>query len=154
MQLKFYQIPAGGSEPVEEEINAFLRAHRILKIDRELIHRDTFPSWALCVEYLESAGPRERGAAGQHRRVDYKEVLSGEDFSVFSALRDMRRVAAEAEGVPMYAVFTNEQLAKIAQQRPTSRAELEKVDGIGSSRGEKYGDRVLEIVAAAPRPQP
>jgi hypothetical protein len=43
--------------------------------------------------------------------VDYKEVLNEADFAVFSRLRDLRKVIAEKEAVPAYAIFTNEQLA-------------------------------------------
>jgi hypothetical protein len=43
--------------------------------------------------------------------VDYKEVMNEADFAVFSRLRDLRKVIAEKEAVPAYAIFTNEQLA-------------------------------------------
>ena len=35
MQVKFFQIPSGGCEAIEAEMNAFLRSHRILKVERE-----------------------------------------------------------------------------------------------------------------------
>ena len=53
MQVKFFQIPSGGCEAIEAEMNAFLRSHRILKVERELVQRETSPCWAVCVEYLE-----------------------------------------------------------------------------------------------------
>ena len=46
MQVKFFQIPSGGCEAVEAEMNAFLRSHRILKVERELVQRETSPCWA------------------------------------------------------------------------------------------------------------
>ena len=55
MQVKFFQIPSGGCEAVEAEMNTFLRSHRILKVERELVQRETSPCWAVCVEYLDGA---------------------------------------------------------------------------------------------------
>ena len=51
---------------------------------------------------------------GGKQRVDYKEVLSPADFALFAKLRDWRKATAEQEGIPVYAVLTNEQLAAIA----------------------------------------
>ena len=111
MQVRFFQIPTTGCEAVEAEMNAFLRSHRILKVDRELVQRESSPCWAVCVEYMDGAvasGPGGRGSQRtDDRRVDYKAVLSEGDFAVFSMLRDLRKTLAEAEGVPAYAIFTN-----------------------------------------------
>jgi superfamily II DNA helicase RecQ len=49
----------------------------------------------------------------------------------------------------MYAIFTNEQLAKLAQARAQSQADLEKIEGVGNAKIEKYGRRVLDTIAAA-----
>lgn len=153
MQVRFFQIPTTGCEAVEAEMNAFLRSHRVLKVDRELVQRESSPCWAVCVEYMDGAvasGPGGRGSQRtDDRRVDYKAVLSEGDFAVFSMLRDLRKTLAEAEGVPAYAIFTNEQLAKFAQSRAQSQADLQKVDGVGEAKIEKYGRRVLDAIAVA-----
>ena len=152
MQVKFFQIPSGGCEAVEAEMNAFLRSHRILKVERELVQRETSPCWAVCVEYLEGvAGSSSSGRSGQRnddRKVDYRALLSEGDFAVFSMLRDLRKTLADTEGVPVYAIFTNDQLAKFAQSRAQSQADLQKVDGVGEAKIEKYGRRVLDTIGA------
>jgi hypothetical protein len=79
MQVKFFQIPTSGCEAVEAEMNAFLRSHRVLKVDRELVQRETASAWAVCVEYLEGsvsgvAGPRGSGR-GEDKKIDYKAML-------------------------------------------------------------------------------
>ncbi len=153
MQVRFFQIPTTGCEAVEAEMNAFLRSHRILKVDRELVQRESAPCWAVCVEYMDGIVASGSGGRGSQRtddrRVDYKAVLSEGDFVVFSMLRDLRKTLAEAEGVPAYAIFTNEQLAKFAQSRAQSQADLQKVDGVGEAKIEKYGRRVLDAIAVA-----
>ena len=48
--------------------------------------------------------------------MDYKEILKSEDFAVFARLRDLRKEIAQAEAVPVYTVFTNEQLAQLVDR--------------------------------------
>ena len=64
-------------------------------------------------------------------KVDYREVLSPEDFAVFARLRQVRKEIAQDDAVPVYTVFTNEQLAQMVQGRATTKAALEKIAGVG-----------------------
>jgi superfamily II DNA helicase RecQ len=54
---------------------------------------------------------------------------------------------SQAEAVPVYAVFTNEQLARMVQLRANSKAALEQIAGVGDARIEKYGPRLLEFLS-------
>ena len=78
--------------------------------------------------------------------VDYKEVLSPEDFVIFARLRETRKELAKTEQVPAYAIFTNEQLAEMAKIRPVSKNGLSKIVGVGESRIQKYGAQFLQIL--------
>ena len=86
--------------------------------------------------------------------MDYKEVLKPEEFEVFSRLRDWRRAVADKEGVPVYTIFTNEQLAQMVQKKVNSKAALKEIEGVGEVRVEEYGEALLQVmsVAAAARP--
>jgi len=90
-----------------------------------------------------------RPARSREGKIDYKQVLSPEDLLVFSKLREVRKTLAEKAAVPPYAVFTNEQLAAMAQQRVASTAALEKIEGVGPARVEKFGAAVMAVLAAA-----
>ena len=59
---------------------------------------------------------------------------------------------AEAEGVPVYAIFTNEQLAAMVQRKATTAAGLAAIEGVGQARLEKHGPRLLAILAVLPTP--
>src|ERR1017187_3225305 len=110
MQLKLFVLPMKSLAAAEGEMNSFLRAHRVLAVKKEFVADGENSFWTFCVEYLDSAA----GAAswpGKGPKVDYKEVLKPEEFEVFSRLREWRKAAAEKEGVPVYTVLTNEQLA-------------------------------------------
>ena len=58
---------------------------------------------------------------------------------MFARLREIRKEIAQADAVPVYTVFTNEQLAQMVQARATTKAALEKIAGVGDARIEKYG---------------
>ena len=68
------------------------------------------------------------------KTVDYREVLDPETFAVFAALRELRKKIAAEEGVPIYAIMTNEQLAAVAQRRCQSLSDLESLEGLGPAR--------------------
>ena len=89
---------------------------------------------------------------GGRPKVDYKEVLKPEEFEVFSRLREWRKGVAEKEGVPVYVVFSNEQLAQVVQKKVSSKAALKEIEGVGDSRVEKYGSAVLERLVFNPVP--
>jgi superfamily II DNA helicase RecQ len=151
MPLRFFVVPAMAPEEAEEELNGFLARHRVVGIDRRWVDLGTSSFWAICVDHLVAGGDNaRRGSSFGRNRVDYKQVLSPDEFVVFSRLRELRKEIAQADAVPVYAVFTNEQLALIVQQRCRTAADLGRVEGVGEARVEKYGPRILEILAALP----
>ena len=147
LQYKFFLIPAKDSSLAEEEFNKFLRSVRVLNINREFSPSEKSPMWCFAVEYLPGASDRSaNNDKGSRRRVDYREVLSPEEFALFAKLRDWRKVTAAKESVPVYALFTNDQLAKIAANRITSKSGLLELEGVGEAKITKYSEEVFEIV--------
>ncbi len=150
MRLKFFTIPAFDVEAVESELKRFFAAHRIYKVDRHFVQDGEGSSWCLCVQYQEKTSGQ--AAPEKRERVDYKELLSEEDFALYSGLRELRKHFAGQEGVPVYAVFNNAQLAAMVQQRVQSLTQLQEIDGLGEARAAKYGqvfiDHLLQARAA------
>jgi len=145
MKLRFFVIPMQQGPAAADDLNAFLSTHRVLAVDRHFVTDGSNSSWAVCVSYLDSGA---RPALEKRGRVDYREVLSDRDFALFARLRALRKTLAERDGVPAYALFTNEQLAEVVRRRATSIAALEQIDGVGPARAAKYGAAVLEIIKA------
>ena len=149
MAIQVFSIPARGCQESAEEFNQFLRSQRIVAIERQLILDNGNAYWSLCVEYLErgtnkSPANLPTSQRSSKAKVDYREVLNAEDFAAFVNLRDFRKELAAEEAVPVYAVFTNEQLAAIVLAKARHKSDLSKIPGIGDGRLEKYGDRVIE----------
>lgn len=95
------------------------------------------------VEYVEGGRAPEGPKAP---KVDYRERLSEADFAVFSMLREERKRIGEEEGVPVYNVFNNAQLAEMVEQRVTTEDAMRKIEGVGQARMEKYGSRILAVL--------
>lgn len=138
MQIKVFSVPLTGDEAVENELNRFLRTHRVLQVEQHLVQEAQFLGWAFCVRYLDG----QAGKASTERkkgRVDYREILDAETFTRYNALREKRKQAAEGEGVPIYAVFTNEELAGLAKLEKLTAASMRSVPGVGAKKVERFG---------------
>lgn len=142
MQIQIFTIPIISSNEQIEALNKFLRAHTIIDIDKQLISSGLNSYWTFCVRYQTGNNPV---AANQTEKVDYKEVLSPEIFAKFSLLRDCRKEIAEKNGLPVYVIFTNHELATIAGLPDISEEEVLKINGIGTKKMEKYGAELIAI---------
>lgn len=154
MQLKLFLLPVKNLAAAEAEMNAFLRSHRVLAVKKEFVSDGENSFWTFCVEYLESGPGPGPGlpAGGKPPKVDYKELLKPAEFQIFSRLREWRKAVAEKEGVPVYVVLTNEQLAQMVQKPAHTKAALREIEGLGEARLEKYGDALLEMLVPNPVP--
>ena len=147
MQLRVFVLPVKNLGAAEAEMNAFLRGHRVLAVKKEFVAEGENSFWSFCVEYLDVAGADGATNTGRPPKVDYKEVPEPEEFELFSRLRDWRRAVAEKEGVPVYTIFTNEQLAQVVQKKVKSKAALMEIEGVGDARVEKYGEGLAQMMA-------
>ena len=74
---------------------------------------------------------------------------SGRADPMFEALREARRALAAEASVPPYVIFHDSTLREIAEVRPSNHAELARINGVGRTKLERYGDAMLAAVAAA-----
>ncbi len=89
------------------------------------------------------------GGASRVRKAAASDTLADGDRDLFEALRTWRAGVSKEQGVPAYIVFGDATLRALAEQRPTSMADLDGVTGIGAKKREAYGESVLEVIAAA-----
>jgi len=134
MQIRIFSIPLPGGKELTEELNRFLRSKKILQVESQIVQDGNGAYWCFCVKYLEDiSNDRPR------KKVDYKEVLDKESFERFMAMREIRRKIAKDEDIPAYAVFTDNELAGVAQIKEPTLAAMKKIKGIGQKKVEKYG---------------
>jgi ATP-dependent DNA helicase RecQ len=68
------------------------------------------------------------------------------DPQLFERLRRLRMELAEEEGVAPFLIFHDKTLRTIASHKPLTSAALLAIPGIGETKAERYGRRVLELL--------
>lgn len=147
MPYKFFQIPVRGCEASEQTLNSFLSGHRVLTVTRQFVELGENSYWCFCIDFVEGTPRGKSKEGGRRGQVDYKELLKPDEFALFAKLRDLRKELAQAEAVPVYTIFTNEQLSQIVQNRATTKESLRAIDGLGNARVEKYGARIADVIS-------
>ncbi len=143
MPLKFFTIPIQDLASSEGELNGFLANHRVLSVDRHFVEHGASSFWTVCVDYLDGQPATSSDSRSRRAKVDYRDLLSPEDFAVYAKLRDLRKEIAQAEAVPVYTVFTNAQLAQMVQRRVNRRPRRHR----GRRHGAKKAAQATRIKA-------
>jgi superfamily II DNA helicase RecQ len=141
MQVKIYTIPIIGGEKLLEEMNVFLRSKKILRVQTHLSNDPQGNCWCFCINYADDINVAERERA----KVDYRTTLDANTFERFSKMRELRKRLATDEGVPAYAIFTDEELANMAAIQPFSISGMQSIKGIGAKKAERYGQQFLQL---------
>jgi ATP-dependent DNA helicase RecQ len=65
---------------------------------------------------------------------------------LFEKLRQLRLEISKRLNVPPYVVFHDRTLKEMASRRPSTRAELLGITGVGERKAERYGDLFLDVI--------
>jgi superfamily II DNA helicase RecQ len=144
--IKLFIIPVHDSERGEQEVNSFCSAHTITAVDKQFVADGANSFWSFCITWRTKENTVLTAGKG---KIDYRTVLNDQDFQLFVKLRDLRKSTADSEGVPAYALFTNEQLATMVTNQTTTKSGLAGIEGVGAARIDKYGARFLEVLQQA-----
>ena len=133
MQLKSFVLPVMDNGTAEEELNKFLRGHRVLQASRQF-SPDRGGYWAVLVEYMDGA-VRDEAAAPANRadKKDYSKELSEEEYKEFQRLREIRKEVSKQLALPAYLIFTNEELAVLARQPELIASGTKSIKGVSDS---------------------
>ncbi len=140
-QFALFFISPFGEVSVCDELNLFIRSHRIVNVEKRLIDGERGTGWLFLVEYGTDVKPQTANSP----RIDYREVLTEQEYALFDRLRDVRKAISEKNGVPVYAVFTNEQLAAMVKKPPLNLKDILALPGVGDARVKQYGEAFLNI---------
>jgi DNA helicase II / ATP-dependent DNA helicase PcrA len=91
---------------------------------------------------------RSLAAAAERKIGRHLDCPSTFDEHTMAMLREWRRQEAADQKLPAYCVFTDATLIAIAEARPRSVGELVKVQGLGPTKADRYGEHLLAIIAA------
>ncbi len=149
MQIKMYSIPVMGGELLMEEMNVCLRTKKVLEVEKRFSGPKKAGRWSFCISYLEDmptvSSDKERP------KIDYKQVLDEASYNWFSKMKEIRKQLANDDGIPAYAVFTDEELSNIAKIEDVTLQKIKKIKGIGEKKVEKYAHHFV-ILSEAKEP--
>ncbi len=141
MQIKLFTIPIGDSGALLQEMNTFMKAHKILEIQQKLISNDNGACWCFCVRYIEQVF---NASSESKVKVDYRQVLDEPTFQKFSRLREIRKKVAATEGLSAFIVFTDEELAELAKLEEITIKSMLSIKGIGEKKAERFAHYFME----------
>jgi ATP-dependent DNA helicase RecQ len=119
----------------------------VLRGQRQVMfRRDPPKAPALPRSRRGGAGAKADGAAGRAAAVE----LPPEAEPVFERLRAWRTSVAKELGMPPYVIFHDATLRLIAASQPSTLGELRQVNGVGDTKLDKYGQAILDVLAAEP----
>ena len=142
MQIQIFNIPLTDTGEALSEMNRFMTGRKVLEVEQRFFQNEKGGGWSFCVRYLPDV--TQSGATGSRAKVDYKQVLTESQFAVFSRLREIRKALANEDGVPAYAVFTDEELAGICRLAELTEKSLATLPGIGEKKIIRYGKSMLK----------
>ena len=131
------------------ELRRFCDVHDVVSVSEHHFVFEGIPSVALLLTWREPAGSRVFPPESSREPREEPE-LSDAEKPLYAALRKWRNDRARRDGRPAYVLFTNAQLAAIARLRPTTRAALESVPGVGEARLRDYADELILLVQGLP----
>ena len=92
---------------------------------------------------------RARQSSGRtSERADPTIGMGPRERARWERLRAWRTETAKSDGVPAYVIFHDATLAEIARNGPDSIEDLRGIPGMGARKLDRFGDELLEVVAA------
>ncbi len=137
------QLLAQGLLAVEPEYSTLIltpESHQVLRKQRQVMLRREAPP--------PPAVARAGGTAKARSSTAAAAGLPAEAATVFERLRAWRATTAKAQDVPAYVIFHDSTLREIATTRPATLAGLSQVSGVGENKLAKYGQQILDTLAA------
>ncbi|MDR5751886.1 MULTISPECIES: DNA helicase RecQ [unclassified Caballeronia] len=98
-------------------------------------------------KYVKPTRTRQ-SSARTGERADPSAGMSPREKARWERLRLWRSETAKSDGVPAYVIFHDATLAEIARNDPNSIDDLRHIAGIGARKLDRFGDELLEVVAA------
>lgn len=139
-----YSADAGfDAEPLEE----FCATHAVAGWVDHFFVQAGKPELVVVLEYEDRTEGR-RGEAAPRREREPRKELPAAARPVYDRLREWRSLRARQDGVPVYVVFSNRELAAIAVATPATKEALRAIEGVGKGKADKYAEDVFEVLAS------
>jgi len=144
MQFKTFIVSEYDEGGETEALNKFLRTHKILQVQQQLVQKDQSAAWYFSVQYMENSEMQENNRSFK-TAGNPEENLSADELAVYIRLKEARAKIADEEKIKRFIVFSNEELSKMAKLPELTADKVNETEGIAKSKKEKYAAKLLEI---------
>jgi ATP-dependent DNA helicase RecQ len=80
------------------------------------------------------------------RESKFEERLDAVSEGLFQRLRKLRKRLADDQGVPPYIIFADVSLRKMAQQRPKTNMQFQRIPGVGKQKLALFAEPFLSLI--------
>ncbi|MEA3451119.1 MAG: HRDC domain-containing protein, partial [Bacteroidota bacterium] len=144
MQIKIFIISIIDCVDEEENLNKFLSSHKIVNVKQEFVSNEQGDYLIFIVRYM-AHNSGEKSSRYKKPKKDYREILEPSVYAAFTLLRECRKEISFEEGLPVYSIFLNDELAKIADLKEINFSEAKKIKGIGEKKAKDYLEKLLQL---------
>ena len=122
----------------DDEILSSFVLNKKIKSYQSVFFNDSSDSyWTVFVEY----DPLIESSPAESDLDDTQKIL-------YDQLKIWRKERAEKEGVPVYIIATNKELANLVKTSPKTLESFKNIKGFGKSKASKYGEEIIAIITA------
>ncbi|MBL0715194.1 MAG: DNA helicase RecQ [Desulfosarcina sp.] len=154
-KLKTFGVGSERSKTEWQSVYRQLLAAGLLSVDLGAISgfRLTAASWLVLrgekpVRLRRDPRPSPKSPKTSRKVAVPTDFSSEGDRALWEKLRQLRLEIARATDLPPYAVFHDKTLREMVLVRPGSRDDLLRINGIGETKADRYGEQFLEAINA------
>jgi superfamily II DNA helicase RecQ len=132
-----------------EELNLFLQTINLLSEERNFVENSDASFWAvlICYELKESTNSYDAKSSKRKKQKNYEDILTTTQYACFCELREWRNSTAKEQGLPAYAIFTNDMAEAMVKIAIPTKTALANIEGFGEAKQEKYTTGILSILS-------
>ena len=118
-----------------------------MNVEKKLIDGERGTGWVFLVEYSDFEGGKNQYTMSA--KIDWRDVLNPAQFALYDVLRKTRKDIGDKTKIPLYGIFSNEQLALMAQAIPKNKQEFLKIKGVSEQKFNQFGEAFLSAINSA-----
>ncbi len=136
-----------GKEYAKKQCQAFIR--ELVQLGYLKSEGDKYPIVKLTQRSRDILSKKERvllTKPAEEVQIAQKYFDVGFNHGLFEILRSLRKELADVEGMPPYIIFHDSSLKVMATHFPRSLSDFRKINGVGESKLEKYGELFVKEI--------
>jgi superfamily II DNA helicase RecQ len=139
MPIRIFSLPFDPSTGLfnDEPLSRFLLSRKLVSMKKEFFTAEGKPYWSVFVEYDEILPPAS---------PQLPQNLNEWQRMLLQRLKEWRKQKAEENGIPVYVIASNTELAGVVLAAPESLEMLKSVRGFGKHKVEKYGQEIIALI--------